>query len=161
MANFITVGRRLIPREHIAFVEPYDPNANPKFQTSRDFKGRVVMVNRDSILTEEPPQAFAEANGFRMLQMDRVATNPAVQFRVETFVPADGFAPAKAFATRLLWRDLDGNDQSKLLLSEPETVLAVAVRGDADPQAPAESPARRPSRKKQQPAAAATNTPDQ
>jgi hypothetical protein len=161
MANFITIGRRLIPSEHIAFVEPYDPNANPKFQTSRDFKGRVVMVNRDSILTEEPPQAFAEANGFRMLQMDRVATNPAVQFRVETFVPADGFAPAKAFATRLLWRDLDGNDQSKLLLSEPETVLAVAVRGDADPHAPSESPARRPNRKKQQPGAAATHTPDQ
>jgi len=29
--------------------------------------------------------------------------------------------------TRLLWRDLDGNDQSKLLLSEPETVLGIVV----------------------------------
>lgn len=161
MANFITVGRRLIPREHVAFVEPFDPNANPKFQTSRDFKGRVVVVNRDSVLIEEPPQAFAEANGFRMLHMDRVATNPAVQFRVETFVPADGFAPAKAYATRLLWRDLDGNEQSKLLLSEPETVLAVAVRGEADPHAATpQEPARRPSRKKQA-AADAAPTPEQ
>jgi hypothetical protein len=75
MANFVTVGRRLIPREHIAFVEPFDPNANPKFQTSRDFKGRVVMVNRDSVLIEELPHMFAEANSFRMLQMDCVATN--------------------------------------------------------------------------------------
>ena len=106
------------------------------------------MVNRDSFLTEEPPQAFAEANGLRMLHMDRVATNPAIQFRVETFVPADGFAPAKAYATRLLWRDLDGNDQSKLLLSEPETVLAVAVRGGTDAYAPPQDPARRPPRRK-------------
>ncbi len=133
MSNFIIVGKRLIPREHIAFIEPYDPSANPRFQTSRDFKGRVVMVNRDSILIEEMPQAFAEANGFRMLPIDKVATNPAIHFRVETFVPAEGFTPAKAFATRLLWRDLDGNDQSRLLLSEPETVLAIAVTGEGEP----------------------------
>ena len=130
MSTFVTVGKRLIPRNHIAFVEPYDPAANPRFQTSRDFRGRVVMVNRDSILIEERPEAFAEANGLRMLTADRVATNPAVHFRVETFLPAEGFTPAKAYMTRLLWRDLDGNDQSKLLLSEPETVLAAAVPTD-------------------------------
>jgi hypothetical protein len=152
MANFVIVGRRLIPREHIAFIEPYDPNANPRFQTSRDFKGRVVMVNRDSILIEEAPQAFADANGFRMLPIDKVATNPAVHFRVETFVPAEGFTPAKAYATRLLWRDLDGNDQSRLLLSEPETVLEVAVTGDASPPAATPVTTRRgtPSRKTRQ-----------
>jgi hypothetical protein len=153
MSNFIIVGKRLIPREHIAFVEPYDPAANPRFQTTRDFQGRVVMVNRDSILIEERPEAFAEANGFRMLPMDRVATSPAIHFRVEQFLPAEGFTPAKAFATRLLWRDLDGNDQSKLLLSEPETVLAVAVTGDM--QASAASPpgvARADGRKRQRPA---------
>lgn len=130
MSNFVIVGKRLIPREHIAFIEPYDPAANPRFQTSRDFKGRVVMVNRDSILIEETPQAFADANGFRMLPIDKVATNPAVHFRVETFVPVEGFTPGKAYATRLLWRDLDGNDQSRLLLSEPEAVLAISVTGE-------------------------------
>ena len=125
MANIVTVGRRLIPREHIAFVEPYDPAVNPRFQTTREFHGRVVLLNRDSVLVEDLPQAFAEANDFNMLEADRVATNPAVHFRVETFLRAEGFTPAKAYMTRLLWRDLDGNEQSKLLLSEPETVLAV------------------------------------
>jgi len=38
--------KKLIPSEHIAYVEPYDPNANPSFQASREFLGRVVMVNR-------------------------------------------------------------------------------------------------------------------
>jgi len=132
MANIVTVGRRLIPCEHIAFVEPYDPAANPRFQTAREFHGRVVLLNRDSVLVEELPQVFAEANGFNMLEADRVAANPAVHFRVETFLPAEGFTPAKAYMTRLLWRDLDGNEQSKLLLSEPETVLAVTVQGRSD-----------------------------
>ncbi|ATQ69091.1 hypothetical protein [Methylosinus trichosporium] len=146
-ANFVIVGRRLIPREHIAFVESYDASANPRFQTSRDFQGRVVMVNRDSILIEETPQAFAEASGFRMLPIDKVATNPLVHFRVETFVPAEGFTPAKAYATRLLWRDLDGNDQSRLLLSDPETVLAIAVTGEA-PAPPSQTTRRGTPRKR-------------
>ena len=30
MSNAITVGRRLIPTEQIAFVEPFDPEANPR-----------------------------------------------------------------------------------------------------------------------------------
>lgn len=144
MSSFITVGRRLIPSEHIVFVEPFDASANPKFQTTRDFKGRVVLVNRDSVLIEETPKAFADGNGLRMLADDGVATNPAVHFRVETYVPAEGFVPSKAYATRLLWRDLDSNDQSKLLLSLPETVLAVAVQGETDAAADATpGPARR------------------
>lgn len=136
MTNIITVGRRLIPCEHIAFVEPYDQSANPRVQSNREFQGRVVLLNRESILIEQLPQAFAEANGFNMLEADRVATNPAVHFRVETFLPVDGFTPSKAYMTRLLWRDLDGDEQSKLLLSEPETVLAVAVQGHPDSPLP-------------------------
>ena len=99
MSNFITVGRRLIPREHIVLVEPFDANANPNFQTTRDYKGRVVLVNRDSVLIEETPKAFADANSLRMLADDGVATNPAIHFRVETFVPAESFVPSKAYAT--------------------------------------------------------------
>jgi hypothetical protein len=34
MDNVITIGKRLIPIEHIAFVEPYDPTTNPKLQGS-------------------------------------------------------------------------------------------------------------------------------
>lgn len=132
MSNYITAGRRLIPHRHIAFVEPYDAEANPNFQTTREYHGRIVTIGRESVLIEETPQAFAATHGFRMLNADKVATNPVVHFQVESFLPTEGFVPSKAFATRLLWRDLDGNDQSKLLLSEPETVLAVVVDGEPD-----------------------------
>lgn len=157
MNNVITIGKRLIPIEHVAFVEPYDPSTNPKLQTSREYKARIVMINRDSVLTEQTPQSFAEAYGFRVLEQDQIATNPSVAFRVETFEPADGFTPSKAFATRLLWRDRDGNDQSKLLLAAPETVLSVVVLGDTDVQLttastpstlPDESTVRRPPRRR-------------
>lgn len=160
MDNVITIGKRLIPIEHIAFVEPYDPSSNPKLQTSRDYKARIVMINRESVLTEQTPQSFAEQYGFRMLEQDQIATNPSVPFRVETFEPADGFTPSKAFATRLLWRDRDGNDQSKLLLAAPEMVLAVVVRGDTEAQLisasevsrlPDESAVRRPPRRRSAP----------
>jgi hypothetical protein len=60
-----------------------------------------------------------------MLNADQVAANPAVHFQVESVLPRDSITPAKAYATRLPWHDLDGNDQSKLLLSEPEAVLLV------------------------------------
>lgn len=157
MDNVLTIGKRLIPIEHIAFVEPYDPATNPKLQTSREYKARIVMINRDSVLTEQTPQSFAETYGFRILETDQIATNPSVAFRVETFEPADGFTPSKAFVTRLLWRDRDGNDQSKLLLATPETVLAVVVRGETDAQLasasassnlPDESTVRRPPRRR-------------
>ncbi len=158
MNNVITIGKRLIPIEHIAFVEPYDPSTNPKLQSSRDYKSRIVLINRESILTEQTPHTFAEAHGFRVLEADQIATNPSIGFRVETFEPADGFTPSKAFATRLLWRDRDGNDQSKLLLATPEAVLAVVVRGETDAQLPTagvasnlpdESTVRRPPRRRQ------------
>lgn len=148
MSTFVTVGRRLIPREHIAFVEPYDPAANPRLQTARDFLARVMLINRDSILIEESPEAFAKANEFRMLPQDNVATNPAVHFQVETFAPTEGFNPSKPYASRLRWRDLDGNDQSKLLLSNPEVVLAVAVKGDTSPPTGADKAPRRANRRR-------------
>jgi hypothetical protein len=64
-------------------------------------------------------EAFAEANKFRRLPDDNVATNPAVRFRVETFEPSEGFQPRKPYQSRLKWRDQDGNEQSKLLLTKP------------------------------------------
>lgn len=134
MNTVITIGKRLIPIEHIAFIEPYDPATNAKLQTSKDYKARIVMINRDSALTEETPKAFAAAHGFRLLAGDHIATNPAIPFRVETFEPAEGFTPTKPFATRLMWRDSDGNDQSKLLVAVPEKVLAVVLRGEVDAQ---------------------------
>ena len=41
--------------------------------------------------------------------------------------------PEKPCATRLKRRDVDGSEHSKLLLSKPEPVLAVAVRRETEP----------------------------
>lgn len=129
MPSLFMIGKRLVPVEHVAFVEPYEPGATPRIQTTRPFQSRVVMINRDSILHEQSVDSFAAEHGFRMVAADRVAANPAIHFRVETFSPAEGFTPTKPYLTRILWHDLDGNDQSKLLVTEPETVLAIVVRG--------------------------------
>jgi len=46
----------------------------------------------------------------------------------------------------LKWRDLDGIEQSKLLLTKPETVIALLLRG-IEPTADRKEPAaRRPAR---------------
>src|ERR1700683_84292 len=125
MQKVITVGKRLVPSEQIAFVEPFDGSSNPDFKPDRPFKARVVLVNRDTVLTELSPQEFAGLQGFHMLDDDVIAVNPAVAFQVETFTPTESFNPAKAYLTRLKWRDHDGNDQSKLLLTKPEMVIGV------------------------------------
>jgi hypothetical protein len=133
MQTIVTLGRRLIPIEQIAMVEPFDPAANPQFKPDKAFKARIVLINRDSVLTKDTPQEFAKTHGFRMLTDDTVAINPMISFKIETFAPTDNFKPTRAYATRLMWRDQDGNEQSKLLLSKPETVIAVGLRGEADP----------------------------
>jgi hypothetical protein len=130
MSDTVTLGKRLVPVEQIVLIEPFDPSAHPRMQTHRPFKARVVLRNRDSILTEEPPEVFAEAHAFRALPEDGVFTNPELHFSVEVFHPEGDFKPDKPYQTRLLWRDFDGNTQSKLLLTKPGDVLAIAVRGE-------------------------------
>jgi hypothetical protein len=133
----IVVGKRHIPLEHVALVEPFDPALHPGLKSEKSFKARLVLIDRQSVLTEETVDAFAGTHGFRMLKEEGVAINPAIRsFGVENFVPAEGFEPTKPFLTRLSWRDLDGNTQSKLLLSAPEAVLAIAVTGGSEPAAP-------------------------
>jgi hypothetical protein len=130
MSDTVTLGKRLVPVEQIVLVEAFDPSAHPRMQTHRPFRARVVLRNRDSILTEEPPEVFAEAHAFRALSEDGVFTNPEIHFSVEVFHPEGDFNPDKPYQSRLLWRDFDGNAQSKLLLTKPENVLAIAVRGE-------------------------------
>jgi len=130
MTEAITVGRRLIPVEHIALVEPFDPAAQSRVQSDRRFQARIVLIDRESVLTEETPAAFAGTHGFRMLEEEGVCTNPAVRFAVETFELTEEFNPTKPYKSRLLWRDFDGNSQSKLLLTAPELVLSVVIRGE-------------------------------
>ena len=154
----VTFGRRLVPLEQIALIEPFDPSTNPRMQSERPFKARIVLLNRDSILSEDLPETLAEAYRFRAMTEDGVFTNSEVHFSVEVFHPVSGFQPEKPYQSRLVWRDLDGNTQSKLLLTRPEEALAVAVRGHdpsaqerVDPDAPQPArvtPARRRSRRR-------------
>jgi hypothetical protein len=160
--NIIAIGRKRIPIEEIALIEPFEPRPEPPpFASDKDFKARVVLINRDSVLTEDTVETFAAAQNFRRLPDDHVAANPAVRFRVETFEPSEDFQPRKPYQSRLKWRDQDGNEQSKLLLTRPETVIAVVLRGQAPPPAPhddaEESPGEAPAptrRTRRQPAAA-------
>jgi hypothetical protein len=132
MSTVVHVSKHLIPVERIALFEPFMMPEEPPFSTSKDFKSRIVLLDKMSILTEETPEELAQANGFRMILPDRVATNPTVAFGIETFTPAENFQPTKPFLSRLTWRDGDGNFQSKLLLASPEDVLAIAVSGEIE-----------------------------
>lgn len=141
--KIITIGKRLIPAEQIALFEPFDPAANPEFKPEKDFKARVVLVNRDTVLIEASPEDFAEEHGFGLLAEDHVAINPLPLFNVEAFTPTESFNPRKSHRTRLKWRDRDGNEQSKLLVTEPQNVLAAIAGREVEK---AERSARAPSR---------------
>jgi hypothetical protein len=144
MQDVITIGKRFVPLEEIVFVEPFDPASNPEFKPEKDFKARVVLLNRDTVLAEFTPADFAVEHGFRVLAEDNVVANPAIAFRVESFEPSENFKPDKPYATRLKWRDRDGNERSRLLLSKPEVVIALLVRGEDDTAPPRKSPSTRP-----------------
>jgi hypothetical protein len=134
MQNVIIIGREHVPVENIAYVEAFETPADGQFKSDKAYKGRVVLLNRETVLTEAAPSEFAEANGFRLLPEDNVATNPLVTtFRVGSFAPTEDFKPTKPYQTRLMWRGPDGNSYSKLLLTKPETVIAIALRGESEP----------------------------
>jgi hypothetical protein len=75
----ITVGKRLVLVEQVAFVEPFDPAANPAFKPEKDFKARVVLLDRQMVLTEQTPQEFATEHGLHLFAEDNVAVNRALQ----------------------------------------------------------------------------------
>src|SRR3954451_7458129 len=103
----LVIGKRHVPREHVALVDSFDPSLHPGIRTQKAFRARVVLIDRQSVLTEETVEAFAAAHGFRFIAGDCVGTNPSLRFGVENFPPAEGFEPTKPFLTRLSWRDLD------------------------------------------------------
>ncbi len=147
MTNTVTIGRRLVPLASIALVEPFDASAHPGMKTDKVFKARIVLLDRQSVLSEDTPEAFIAAHGFRIVGGEGVGLNPSVRFSVESFVPAEGFVPNKPYASRLLWRDLEGNSQSKLFVIEPRTLLAIAVTGEKveeKPPAPKGGGSRKP-----------------
>ncbi|WP_456724780.1 MULTISPECIES: hypothetical protein [unclassified Bradyrhizobium] len=62
------------------------------------------------------------------------------------FEPTESFNPSKAYLTRLKWADLAGAEQSKLLVTAPETVIAEILNAKVDAAVEARRPARRPGR---------------
>jgi hypothetical protein len=114
MQNVITIGRALVPVEQIAYVEAIEPPADGRFKPDKTYKSRIVLLNRETGLCEVTPQEFADANWFRLLPEDNVATNPGIDFRVESIVPTKDFDPGKPYQTRLVWRGLDGLNRFKL-----------------------------------------------
>jgi hypothetical protein len=116
-----------VPAEQIAFVEPFDPSSNPDFRPEKDFKGRLVLLNREIVLTEQTPEEFASEHGLYLFAEDTVAVNPTIRFKVETFAPTEKFKPSRPFRTRK-WRDQGGDEQSKLLLTAPETVISEILK---------------------------------
>jgi hypothetical protein len=79
------LGNELVPAEQVAFVEPFDPSANPEFKPEKDFKGRVVLLNREVVLTEQTPQEFATAHDLHLFAEDGVAVNRTIPFKTEMF----------------------------------------------------------------------------
>lgn len=154
----ITLGKKLIPAEQIAFIEAFDPASNPEFKPDRDFKGRVVLLNRDTVLTEMTPTDFAAAHNMRLLAEDNVAVGQTIAFRVETFTPTETFKPNRAYLTRIKWRDLDGKEQSKLLMTAPEAVVTELSLRRTELPAPSKPAARRPARRRGSPKADAVRS---
>ena len=142
----VTIGKRLVPVEQVAFVEPFDPAANPEFRPEKQFKARLVLLNRDIVLTEQTVQEFATEHELHLFGEDTVAVNRAIPFRVETFEPTESFNPAKPYKTRLKWKDLAGGEQSKLLLTVPDTVIAELLEAKAEPVRKPKRPSKKPGR---------------
>lgn len=161
---FFEIGKLFIPAEHVAYVEPFDPSStNPKFKSQEEFKSRVVLINRESILVAALMEEFVEKHGLKLLAEDQLAVNVGpVSFRVEAFAPSENFNPAKPYRSRLKWRGLDNTEHSKLLLIEPALLAGLAASQpkaeDALQKSRQRSPARPArSRKKSSDAEAATN----
>lgn len=141
--DVIIIGKRLVPMEQIALVESFEPNSNPDFKPEKEFKSRIVLLNRDTVLSEIEPREFTKSHGLLMLEEDAIAVNPAVAFAVENFEPTEAFKPEKPYVTRLRWTDPVGNERSKLLLTAAEKVVSIVLRGEAQLGAKAKGRTRR------------------
>jgi len=143
--TILTIGRKLVPLAQVAFVEMFDSAANPEFKPEKEYKARVIMLNREIVLTEQTVESFATEHGLHLFTEDTVAVNQKIVFRVEIFEPTTDFNPTKPYKTRLKWRDLAGGEQSKLLLTDPQAVIEGILKTKVATR-PAANVARRPAR---------------
>src|SRR5258708_7798822 len=58
--------------------------------------------------------------------------------------PTDDFNPGKPYETQLQWRAPEGTPRRKLLLTKPETVIAITLRGETEPGVERKARPRRP-----------------
>ncbi|WP_128918624.1 hypothetical protein [Bradyrhizobium nanningense] len=103
------------------------------------------MLSREIVLTGQTVEAFATEHGLHLFTEDTVAVNRAIVFRVEIFEATADFNPAKPYKTRVKWRDLAGGEQSKLLLTAPQTAIQDLLKTKVATRS-ALSAARRPAR---------------
>jgi hypothetical protein len=126
----LNIGKHLVPLEHIVLVEPFDPSTQTRMRTDKAYPTRVYLLDRETILAEEPLATFVEKHSFRRLSEDGIAANGNIFFRGEAYEAQEDFK------TNKLWRGPDGQSFSKLLLASPENALAVIVRGETDGSSP-------------------------
>ena len=50
----VTIASAWFRPSKIAFVEPFDPAANSEFKPEKNFKSRVVLLDRGIVLAEQP-----------------------------------------------------------------------------------------------------------
>jgi hypothetical protein len=62
MQEVISFGKRLVPLEQIAYVEPFNPAQNPQLNATKEFKARVVLLNRDDARADRRVHAIAAAD---------------------------------------------------------------------------------------------------
>jgi hypothetical protein len=81
--NIIAIGRKRFPIEEIALVEPFELPAEqpPRFTSDKEFRARVVLIDRYNVLTEDTVEAFAEANKFPAARQCRDQPGRAVSGR--------------------------------------------------------------------------------
>jgi hypothetical protein len=152
----VVIGTKLVPIHRIALVEPFDAARNRDFQSTKDYKARVVLINGGSHLTELlTPEKFVEDHRFRWLAKDKVAINPAIEFSVENFVRTENSNIKEDYKTSLKWTGPDDKPKAKFLFEEPPKVLEV-VYGEQPESGPAqenpsEGRSRRPTTRRRRP----------
>jgi hypothetical protein len=146
--KIVTIGKRMVSLEQIAYIEPFDATSNPEFKSDKAYKGRVVLLNRDTVLSEQTSAEFAAAHDLHLFVEDDVAVNRVIDFKIEIFEPSENFKPSRPYRTRLKWSDDQGSEQSKLLITAPELAIAGLLDAQLDVEQPKAKRAARPAKKR-------------
>ncbi len=72
--TILSIGKRLVPLEHIVLVEPFDPSTQTRMQSDKPFQTRVVLLDRENLLSEQALATFVDKHGFRRVSEDGVTT---------------------------------------------------------------------------------------